>query len=151
MRLHRSKWINKFYLRFYQEDYENIKNGCDYFWTLLLALITLPISGSSFILKAVDRELRNSSKLSCLFFRLFVGFGFNFFIVIFILGLITKPLAVLGVIGGIVGVVVLLLGIFALAVWYGDREKKEWESVTIVKEAVKSFKEKYCPKIEWVD
>lgn len=156
--------ITKLYLNFYGVNEDKLPyNGCTYFWLLLIAIVfaipklafTLPYKIALYITNLFTKEdivaeIKNDnimnlgSELSlstCLWALIFV----------YAIYPITEGWAGFIVVYGLT-VVFALIG---YAIYYFKEKSKSnfttpiVEVVEITSERVKSFKERYCPKINW--
>ena len=147
----KGSWLWNFYVSTYEGQEPNA-NFCDYFWGLVLAFISLPITWISY---CITGGFKNRSW----------GYGERFWASLFLeailigigCGFYTNWLKALYV---TIALLIALL-IFALIIWgivaWGESDTKEalvtnWcEIKTTASTGFHSWKDKYCPKIEWVE
>jgi len=141
IRLNKNSIFSKLYIETYLVD-SLPKDFCTYFWKMLIAFVIIPFTFWHMLLrrfKPVDKESLTA--------RIILGIVINGMILVFIL----KPIASLQFAVTLLFfaiVVSLLIGIIYLLAKI--RNKKETKkSLNNAKEAIKGFKEKYCPLITW--
>jgi len=141
IRLNKNSIFFKLYIETYLVD-SLPKDFCTYFWKMLIAFVIIPFTFWHMLLrrfKPVDKESLTA--------RIILGIVINGMILVFIL----KPIASLQFAVTLLFfaiVVSLLIGIIYLLAKI--RNKKETKkSLNNAKEAIKGFKEKYCPLITW--
>lgn len=142
--------INKFYNKyFFIKDITKIVNFCDYFWSLLFALLSLPISFPTFFIgnESIKIQTYNKGSVGKILHRSFIGFVFVLLFSIIVTLLLFKPLALLVCTAITIGILALVIGLIAIVTLIENRETSEFEMV--VKTGFSSFKNKYCPRIEW--
>jgi len=135
--------------RLYEWTYERSvpRDLCTFFWGLLFAVLFFPITWTTYPFKFPEAGVVG---------RVFVGIGLwgGLSLIAFatvqayinVDGFLRVMEAVGIIVGAIVGLVLLIAG-----VGYFFIESQTWEEVkSVVGERKQSFKEKYCPRIDWI-
>jgi hypothetical protein len=155
MKIKRAAWHAKFYKAMYVTN-KLPTNLCPYFWKLVLAVITLPITSVSFL----GRCTSFGDRFSWIFITAFIeGIIFSVGLLLSMMfGLISSTskinwhefLIANGM--GIAGCAVFaLIGYFfeILSRWEHKAAKEKQPNILV--EFVKAKKNKHCPMIEWED
>lgn len=150
MKLSKNSLHYKWYKLLYWKDGYSIEidNFCNYFWSLLMGTLLSP-----FVLLVPFGRKGYYDPGANVIFRAALGAIFTligglvlwyFYNLLFhyTWQLLSPMLLIIGA----VGVIVLLLWIISKLA-----EKKEWETMDVIVEGYKSWKDKYCPKIDWKD
>lgn len=150
MKLNKNSWHFKLY-QFWWRCEPN-KNFCDYFWSLILAVLTLPffVGWMAYVLYVEDNvyaEHRPEDRISLIK-------GWYYIINTLMVPTISYLLGV--VIGYSIfywNVTLIILGlVFILIVLWGLWDDFKYSDVNyMIKEKVKSSKSKVCPRIDWDD
>lgn len=161
MKIKRTSWHAKFYKAIYVTD-TLPTNLCPYFWKLVLAVITLPITSVSFFGKCY----RFADRFSWLAITIFIehvvfaiGLCFSLmFGLVPIKGLFTFHDFLIANGMGIVGVagIALIMFTWCKVAEYNDRRMAKVKAPkvkqpNVLVEFVKAKKNKHCPMIEWED
>jgi len=145
IKLTKDSWHRKFYEMWWVKEAPN--NLCNYFWGLLLAIVTSPLIAGRALYEIFQENPGFTGNITKTFYYIFntalaavigglLGFvlGKAFF----------NPILSLAIVGGIaLGLMFIFLFVHALV----SIEKSE--TVNMAKEAVKAKKNKICPQIEW--
>lgn len=151
MKLSTSAIHYKFWMLNYSRGkyYTPDNNFCNYFWSLIWAIIFLPLTWMGLIYKAITKE-NNSFVLNVL--NTVLGYFIIGTIALLLVGVIinTKAFFI-----GLVLVAVALALMFGIFYFFYEIypntsfRKNIKETYSIVVEGIKSFKESYCPQILW--
>ena len=146
MTLYKNSFISKFYCKYFDVHQDcQTTNGCNWMWGFIFAIISLPFSWASLFMDFYG-VVGGASKI---FIRTIFGFIIQLILLAFISITVTNPIGVAEICGIITGICVVVIGFIYLIVLYSEWKDKERSAPNIIGEAYKSFKEKYCPKIEW--
>ena len=154
MEISKNSLKSKFYCRYfgvYKE--QQTVNGCDWMWAFIFAALSLPFSWITLPARFV---FYGESKVSALFKRTVFGIIIQFCLFMIAAAFYQNPVLALKMSGIVIGVLV-GSGIFTFSLIKmeefknkrKDTNKKREPSILV--QAYKSFKEKHCPKIEWID
>jgi len=147
---YKGSWLWNFYTATYKGKEPN-KNFCDYFWGLVLAFVSLPITWLSYCITygiQTKWDYKERMFLSLILELLLFLIGFGFY---------TNWLKVLATTLGIATGVSIFIGIcWALHTWSTSSTKANLsanisEIKTVAYEGFHSWKDRYCPQIEWVE
>jgi hypothetical protein len=136
-------------------------NFCDYFWELLFNLVLFIPNIPFYILTAIFSKYEEGhrtykAKLKAnnqipIVGKMFVSAGIWFLLTMLVLGLLTSVTKTLLF---IIGFIVFNIGIVYFFTKSSTKDKianNLEETKDMVKEAFYSFKDNYCPKIDWTD
>lgn len=150
---------NNWHAKFYYWTYKNHPNSlCPYFWKLILAFVLLPLTFVGYLIPTFREDEDNV--LSVYFavtvlFWILLGFGWetgnNMFETYHIF--LSTFLGFLILLFGIAVALTVLFGIgYFFAEWLPEhiyKNRREEPKTNLIKERIKAFKGKYCPKITW--
>ena len=139
-------------------------NFCDYFWELLFNLVLFIPNIPFYILTAIlskyeeghrtyKAKLKANNQIPIVG-KMFVSAGIWFLLTMLILGLLTSITKTLSIILAIIGFIVISIGIVYFFTESTTKDKianNLEETKDMVEEAFYSFKDNYCPKIDWTD
>lgn len=151
-------------------------NFCDYFWELLFNLVLFIPNIPFYIVSAIfskyenvyiwdynekkeyvrlpksyDEKLKANNQIPLLL-KIFVSAGIWFILTMLVLGLLTSVTKTLLTILGIIGFIAIIIGIVYFFTESTTKDKivnNLEETKDMIKEAFYSFKDNYCPKINW--
>lgn len=155
MKIKRTSWHAKFYKAIYVTD-TLPTNLCPYFWKLVLAVITLPITSVSFFGKCY----RFADRFSWLAATIFIE------VVVFAIGMLLS--VIFGLVDpesqinwreffiangmGVVGcAAIVLIGYHCDKLSKREYKEPKVKQPNVLVEFVKAKKNKHCPMIEWED
>ena len=144
--IRKDSFSNRFYSLFYDRNINHqTPNFCDWAWMYIFAVLSLPFTWIT-LWKRFSSAYDNGAKLIT---RIIIGFMAQFLIGFYILGLVYRTRGTLEF-TGVIAVFTLAIFLFAfgmakLIIWASNQPEKK----SIIGETWKSYKEKYCPKIEW--
>ena len=154
MEISKSSLKSKFYCKYFGVYSSNqTVNGCDFMWAFIFASLSLPLS---WVTLPFDFWSSRGKVGENLFQRSFIGLVVQFMLLFIVYCFYTQPMVSLKLTGAIL---VLFACFFLLAYCmhkyekiknrtkYNNTPKEPW----IIVSAYKSFKEKHCPKITWID
>ena len=175
MKLTKNSWHYNAYLFLTGKTPNN--NFCDYFWELLFNLVLFIPNIPFYILTAIfskyeesytthwennnfieipktyKAKLKDNNQIPILG-KMFVSAVIWFLLTMLILGLLTSITKTLFIILVIIGFIVISIGIVYFFTESTTKDKianNLEETKDMVKEAFYSFKDNYCPKIDWTD
>jgi hypothetical protein len=130
------------------------KNFCNYFWTIILLLVTMPLYFPGLLLR-LPKELRIDFRGPAVTIG---GFLINFYLLV--CGLIANDLGktfelsfALSFVIAFLGLTIAVALIFLIAYLLGEKLPNKLKSndniIGMTSEYFKAKKEAYCPKIEW--
>lgn len=129
-------------------------NLCPFFWLMIFAVVIFPLNGSARLLIGLTTKFPFLLRLSPILMGV-VGLGALIFLII--TDFTALMLILCGMIAGI-GVVSILIGILEYAMFLSSNKEKQVkedkttlrsEIADVLREQRLSFKEKYCPRIDW--
>jgi len=145
LNLNKNSWHAKLFLASYSSK-ELPKSLCNYFWSLIFAIILLPVTFVVVIYNIITKKRVNKIiQISFMLFGLILSSAFYedySFPTAYFYGLITTV------------VVVGISGLFAFTLVYfiekSDNHKpKKTKKPNVIIEGIKAVKNKYCPIIQW--
>lgn len=156
MQLNENSWHARLYK--VMHDYPKLPEDlCNYFWKLVLIIITLPLYSSALLVR-IRKDTRRTIRGSGI---IVFGLGVNAILLALIacvhaihreqdLSLLLSTIIVF--IGIPVGVVLLLFAVYLIDRGVKEIQNKKQDEdsiVSITSEYIKAKKENYCPRIEW--
>lgn len=144
LKLKRQGLLSRLYKFTFCEDAP--EDLCTFFWGLVICLLFLPVTWLSEIFFFFIRKVDSDAKPENLTTRAAAGFAMNIFVIlawVYGVALVKNPELTLGWTIGC-----------GLAFWVLVKVTKktdDHEFAKVIKEFMKSRKEKYCPKIDWDD
>lgn len=160
MRLREDSFFAKLVLNSYA-SYELPKSLCPFFWKLVIALVSLPLTWPILVIDWVGGRPEKSWILS----KIILGI-LTQLVVLAIIGVAyVKPIETLKVLGFMVVVLVVILGGVALYTvikekiedWYWNYKYGEYgekladkKTDNVLVSFIKAKKEKVCPRIDWI-
>lgn len=157
MEISRKSRKSKFYCKYFTiHPDEQTANGCDWMWAFIFAVISLPFT---WITMPLSFWSSRGKIVDTLFNRILMGVFLQFCLVIFVIFAYKYPIGVLQVFGVGVALCVLVGGIvYAIDKYQQAQYNKKYNTANnkpkepwLIVSAYRSFKEKHCPKINWVD
>lgn len=152
MKLNRESKLARFYQWSYGERPEWMPyNFCDYFWSLLWAMVVFPITWLSYPFDTYNLNERFWKGVGMWIFLTAIAYYIFLFI-----EYPYQTAKISGyVVGGIIGFIALVIGgVYCLEKLEHDGETKKpsvlCEAWQIAVEKKNSVKDNYCPKIEWL-
>jgi len=150
MKLTLNSWHYKFWMLNYSKYEEGPNNNfCDYFWSLLFAVVILPFTWIGLITNKIwDNGFTMWPS---------VALTLTTYLVLFLIGgfgvIIYRDPITFSVVGGVIGGMFLILYLlYKFIVWFfflSSVTGNIKEIGAIAGEGIKSFKGKYCPQIFW--
>lgn len=155
MNLKKGNWLYNFYHLNYAKwgvKDEITNNFCDFFWGILLAVVSLPLTWFALLFNYFTKS--RQGYWSNLFHSVIFDYGLSSVILVIVAWISQKPIKHLEYVGLLLVVVTLLCSIlyFFIEVWPNTNLSNNIvELQQTSKEGFKAFKGKYCPKITWID
>lgn len=154
----KDSWHSHLYKTLYNKaNFQLPSNLCDYFWAVMFALITLPF----WCVTSRDNNLNWLGKIVFGFFTEAMASMILFIcsyelieklqITSYILAFFMPVIVCLSLCGILIGVGLIAVGIDKACELRKGSAKRKPKSDGLFKTKWKSFKGKYCPKIDWED